>query len=1378
MTNSIQLKQWPLRRKIALGAVAIMVLLGPAVWLLTRSPKQSEAAWFDENWGYRKTVQVTNNTSEESNVYIGISVETSDTSRFQTDCGDLRFTKYDGELLPYYIASGCGATASVHINFNLFPAGNQTIYYYYGNPSADNGFEAEDFANQASNYTIDSYGSEENSPGPLLYWKFDEGTGSTAFNSGSLGSSGHAQFASGDSSPSWRNADLCLSGNCLLFDDSNDYLSVGATASVKTIAFWVRTGSTATAFIGFNSTAAVVVSSGTVTTNGITDPTIYINGAAASALSANAWQHIEITTATAVNANAITIGRSGSSYLTGFLDEVKLYTYTRSDSEVKMDHNSTVTGKGAAATFGSAGSSTGSVSDGLIGYWKMDEGSSVSVYDFSGNNNTASFASGDSAPGWTSGMYGTGLSFGSNDYLSVGSTINSIQTISLWIKPGSTAVSFLDLNGSAYLTVSAGTVTAAGISSPSFYLNGASSTAITTGRWQLLVVTTASPVTGSNINLGKANDGFLDGAADDLRFYNRALSPAEVTTLYNWAPGPLGYWKLDEGSGNYAYDSSGNEFTSTLYGLNRTKGKYGNALRSFDNNATIEYAATADHDELDFTSTQDYTLNAWAKFGATENDYYLILRKLSNSTPYHGYYMIGYSTKISCIQRYDATLDEASYSFTTANSGWQHVSCVMDRNGTATGTAGLHIFINGILRGSDTSLNAAAYNHDGPVNFGESSDTFEGDTTMDDIKIYNYARTPAQIIADMNGGHPLGGSPVGSALAHWKFDEGAKEYAYNYGFGGIGYSAAMASGNSAPTWSMNGKFSKALQFDGSNDYLSVSSTISNIQAVTFWANPGSTATAFIGLNSTAAIALVNGALTANGFSAPAYYVNGRLSSTLSANQWQHVAIVTNGTVNGNAILIGKSGTSYYNGQLDELKIYNAPLTAEEVKIDLNRGSAAVLGSLSVDTGNTSPATAASQTYCIPGNTTACSPPVAEWKLDENTFTEAHDTSGNNYTGTIYDADWIPGVRGSALHFINGSDSRVQLGDIPSLDNASQVTITAWAKRAASGAVVYIGKQVINHDLIIELYGDGYAYFNVSNGTFAGAAAASNDLYWHHYALVFDGDQTGNENRLKTYIDGRPTTNTIYGGTVPATTTGNTAPMYLGHNSYDDTHYSNGYIDEVRFYDYARTPAQIAWEYNRGGPIGWWKMDECQGNIAYDMSGVGNTGMITIGASGSNISVGTCSSAAANTAWYNGASGKYSASLNFDGSDDFISIGATVSSSRAVSLWVKPASTSQKILQLSASDSIEISSGTVAVTGFGTETVYIDGRPSTSFPDTNWHHLTVVSGSDITANTIYLGRVSTDYYSGQLDDIRFYSYPLSATQIKEIHNEASSVKFGS
>ena len=78
---------------------------------------------------------------------------------------------------------------------------------------------------------------------------------------------------------------------------------------------------------------------------------------------------------------------------------------------------------------------------------------------------------------------------------------------------------------------------------------------------------------------------------------------------------------------------------------------------------------------------------------------------------------------------------------------------------------------------------------------------------IDDIHIYNYIRTPGQIIEDMNGGHPAPGSPVGSSVAYWKFDEGYSTTAYD--------NSINANNLTTAVFTNNGKFGKA--FDGADN---------------------------------------------------------------------------------------------------------------------------------------------------------------------------------------------------------------------------------------------------------------------------------------------------------------------------------------------------------------------------------------------------------------------------------------------------------------------------------------------------------------------------------------------------------------------------------
>lgn len=124
-----------------------------------------KSTWSDSlnNWNYRSPITVTNNSSELTDFQVKVSVDTSSlilSSKMESDCKDLRFTKSDGTLLPYWIETGLHGcdTSSTYIwtKFDSLPNGSTDIYLYYGNSSAtdaqngDNVFEFFDDFNDGS----------------------------------------------------------------------------------------------------------------------------------------------------------------------------------------------------------------------------------------------------------------------------------------------------------------------------------------------------------------------------------------------------------------------------------------------------------------------------------------------------------------------------------------------------------------------------------------------------------------------------------------------------------------------------------------------------------------------------------------------------------------------------------------------------------------------------------------------------------------------------------------------------------------------------------------------------------------------------------------------------------------------------------------------------------------------------------------------------------------------------------------------------------------------------------------------------------------------------------------------------------------------------
>ena len=142
---------------------------------------------------------------------------------------------------------------------------------------------------------------------------------------------------------------------------TNSYVNVGATANnIKTVAFWFKPNSITQSILALSSTVNITTASDVLTATGFTSPTIYIDGVnsaanpTASTTVVSGWHFIVVTTATPINANAVTLGQVGTAYFSGILDDVRLYSRVLSAREVKQLYDMTG-GTSPAGGGGSAG---------------------------------------------------------------------------------------------------------------------------------------------------------------------------------------------------------------------------------------------------------------------------------------------------------------------------------------------------------------------------------------------------------------------------------------------------------------------------------------------------------------------------------------------------------------------------------------------------------------------------------------------------------------------------------------------------------------------------------------------------------------------------------------------------------------------------------------------------------------------------------------------------------------------------------------------------------------------------------------------------------------------------------------------------------------
>jgi hypothetical protein len=409
---------------------------------------------------------------------------------------------------------------------------------------------------------------------------------------------------------------------------------------------------------------------------------------------------------------------------------------------------------------------------------------------------------------------------------------------------------------------------------------------------------------------------------------------------------------------------------------------------------------------------------------------------------------------------------------------------------------------------------------------------------------------------------------------------------------------------------------------------------------------------------------------------------------------------------------------------------------------------------------------------------------------------------------------MTGKVGKALGF-DGSDSYINSGIDESLQIQDEITISAWIKIKGDSGGSYSGivsntpaSSQFNYLLGIKDQNDNpVASFQHSSVERLAHSQSLERNKWYFLTMVVDSSH------IHLYVNGsnpesisKGSTNYTWNDTIIGTFR---------------TNYFNGIIDQVRIYDYARTPAQIAWDYNRGAPVGHWKFDECQGTTAHDASGNENHGTINIGATGSQTSAGTCASGNSAHAWYNGREGRINSAMSFDGADDYVDLGVEtfsyINNRNPVSVlaWVNTTNREQSFAGIFSKSQ---GGSTTAVRFdlhyyFAGEVLHLrqsigDGSSTTSLArDINWvnnneWHLVGMTwngesmklfldgkqlGNSATINldiglstaSWKIGRAfnSSSYsFPGLIDDVRIYNYALTEYQIKLLHNEGAAVRF--
>lgn len=402
-----------------------------------------------------------------------------------------------------------------------------------------------------------------------------------------------------------------------------------------------------------------------------------------------------------------------------------------------------------------------------------------------------------------------------------------------------------------------------------------------------------------------------------------------------------------------------------------------------------------------------------------------------------------------------------------------------------------------------------------------------------------------------------------------------------YGFEeGSGNTVADASGqgntgtSAGASWA-TGKFGKALSFDGVDDIVTVADSnsldLTTGMTLEAWVKPDVVTSARTVLMKERSPNLSYGLYAAADPNGPRADGPAALDSptSLPTGKWTHLAVTYNGStlkiwVNGNVVaskattasMVAGSGplrigsntlwNERFDGLIDEVRVYNRPLTEAELENDMDTAVAAPLPN---------------------------SGPVAAYAFDEGSGTAVADASGQGNGGTFTGASWTTSGKFGSSRSFDGVDDMVTVADSSSLDLTSGMTLEAWVKPDVATAYRTV--------LFKERGGDNLSYAlytnsdpngpNADGPSFLSAPNALPTGTWSHLAATFDGST------LKLWVNGE-----VVASQAGSTMTTGTGPLRIGANTVFGGEDFDGLIDEVRIYNRALTKDEL--EADMANPV--------------------------------------------------------------------------------------------------------------------------------------------------------------------------------------------------
>ncbi|AFH47900.1 5'-Nucleotidase domain protein [Ignavibacterium album JCM 16511] len=249
----------------------------------------------------------------------------------------------------------------------------------------------------------------------------------------------------------------------------------------------------------------------------------------------------------------------------------------------------------------------------------------------------------------------------------------------------------------------------------------------------------SNPISIGEVYLNNCGAGFMDGAVDEVKIYNRALSDAEILEEYNNTYIDLVLFLPFNSNAN---DESGNGNNGTINGATLTQDRFGVPAKAYYFNGTGDFISIPDNPNL---FSDELTISWWYKLTEIPGPAAVVIGWVDGGHRYQQFFSGG---QLSYLNGYNVgqpgVYFNPIYGLNDLNV-WKNVVVTYKKLSQTTSTTS--IYVDGELKQTDNHNLAMDYTP-GPDFFigkNHNGNFFKG--YLDDFRIYNRVLNDNEILA-------------------------------------------------------------------------------------------------------------------------------------------------------------------------------------------------------------------------------------------------------------------------------------------------------------------------------------------------------------------------------------------------------------------------------------------------------------------------------------------------------------------------------------------------------------------------------------------------------------------------------------------------------